>query len=137
VRLFGMLLIWPVAILGAQQRFGNDYPQLKGFTKSPVEHILNEYEGILEIREVRGSVVEASSGGAIPEAVFELRSENPDDHVREVKTKPDGSFYLHSVRDGIYVFKVTKYGFQSVFGKIRVSSKASKGNFKIELRMGV
>jgi hypothetical protein len=132
-----MLLILPVAILFAQQRFGNDYPKLKGFTKSPTEHIMNEYEGTPEIREVRGKVVEASSGTGIPDAIFELRSENPDDLVRGVNTKADGDFYLHSVRDGMYVFKATKNGFQSVFGKIKISSKAPKSNLKIELRLGV
>ncbi len=137
VRGVGLFLILPLTALFALQRFGNEYPNLKGFTKSPTEHIMNEYEGTPEIREVRGKVVEASSGAAMPNALFELRTERPDDQVRRVNTKPDGGFYLNSVRDGTYVFKVTKDGFQSVFGKIKVSRKAPKSPLTIELRLGV
>lgn len=122
----------------AQQRFGDEYQQFKGFTKSETEHIMQEYEGIPEMRSVRGRIIEDSSGVGIPEAIFEIRSENPDDRVRGTKTNSKGEFRIRSVREGVYVFKVTKDGFQSVFGKLKIASKAQPGNvLKIELRQGV
>ncbi|MBN2321096.1 MAG: hypothetical protein JXR49_18600 [Acidobacteria bacterium] len=95
MRLIGIFLVLPVAILFGQQRFGNDYPKLKGFTISPTEHIMNEYEGVAELREVRGQVID-SSGAAIPDALFEIRRDNPDGRIRGVKTKYDGSFHISS-----------------------------------------
>ena len=136
MRTISLLLALPVTIFFAQQRFGNENPRFKGFTKSPTEHIMNEYDGMAELREMRGQVVD-SSGAAIPNALFELRSKNPDDRIRGVKSKSDGSFQMHSVKDGVYVFKVTKDGFQSVFGTVRVNSKAPGNALKIELRTGV
>lgn len=127
-----------VGFLFPQQRFGDEDRSLKGFTKSPIEHIMNEYEGMPELRSVRGRVVEASSGVGLPDALFELRTEDPDDKVRGVSTNDKGNFRLRSIRDGVYVFKVTKRGFQSVFGKLKVSNKAaSNSTLIIELRLGV
>jgi len=121
-----------------QQRFGDEYRQLKGFTISPTEHMMIEYEGIPEVRSVRGRIVEASSGVGLPNAIFELRKEDPDDRVRGVSTKESGEFRLRSVREGIYVFKVTKDGFKSVFGKLKVSKKSPPSNMLIfKLYQGV
>lgn len=134
----GIILALVIVSLCAQQRFGDEYPRFKGFTKSETEHIMQEYEGTPEMRSVRGRIIEASSGVGIPEAIFEIRSENPDDRVRGTKTNSKGEFRLRSIREGVYVFKVTKNGFQSVFGKLKICSKAQSGNvLKIELRQGV
>lgn len=127
-----------IGSLFAQQRFGDENPRFKGFSKSETEHIMQEYEGTPDMRSVRGRIIEASSGVGIPEAIFEIRSENPADQVRGTKTNSRGEFRLRSIREGVYIFKVTKNGFQSVFGKLRISSKAQSGNvLKIELRQGV
>lgn len=122
----------------AQQRFGDEYPRFKGFLKSETEHIMQEYEGTPEIRSVCGRIIEASSGVGIPKAIFEIRSENPEEQVRGTKTNSKGEFRLRSMQEGVYIFKVTKNGFQSVFGKLKISRKAQPSNvLTIELRQGV
>lgn len=134
----GVLLVLLTGVLLAQQRFGDEYRRFKGFTKSPNEHIMNEYEGTPELQEVRGQVIEASSGVGVPDAVFEIRSEDPDAKVSGTKTDSKGRFHLGSVRDGVYVFKVTRDGFQSVFGKLKVNRHAqSRNRLQIELKQGV
>jgi len=123
----------------SQQRFGDEFlGKFKGFTKSPTEHIMHEYNGIPELRSVCGQITEASSGVGLPGALFEIRKDDPNDAVRGTFTNKKGEFHLQSVRDGMYVFKVTKDGFQSVYGKLKVHSK-SKSNeiLKIELEHGV
>ncbi len=133
-----VIVILIVGPIFAQQRFGDEYPRFKGFLKSETEHIMQEYEGTPEIRSVCGRIIEASSGVGIPEAIFEIRGENPDDQVRGTKTNSKGEFRVRSIGQGAYVFKVTKNGFQSVFGKLKISRKAQSGNvLEIELRPGV
>jgi hypothetical protein len=128
------LLITP---LFAQQRFGDEYRQLKGFTKSPTEHIMSEYEGVPEVRSVSGRIID-SSGAGIPDATFEIRKEDPEDQIRGVLTNDKGRFHLRSIHDGIYVFKATKNGFQSVIGKLKVNGKTlSRGGLEIWLPIGV
>ncbi len=132
-------LLFILGALFAQQRFGNEFDgRFRGFTKSPTEHIMIEYEGCPEFRDVRGQVTEASSGIGIPNAIFELRSENPEERVKGVKTNSNGEFRMRSVDEGEYVFKVTMDGFQSVYGKLKVMKKASPGNvLRIQLHQGV
>jgi len=132
-----VLTVVPNSLPG-QARFGDENRTFKGFTKSPTEHVMNEFEGVPELRSVRGRVMEASSGVGIPHAKFELRTENPDDVVRGVGTDRDGHFRMGSLPEGIYVFKVTRDGFQSVFGRLRVAKRAPPRNIlKVELKHGV
>jgi hypothetical protein len=139
VRLGILLLASLLTVTGTdQQRFGSENPRFKGFLKSPTEHIMNEFEGVPELRVVVGRIIEASSGTGIPDAAFELRTENPDGRVRGARTDSKGRFRLRSVSEGLYVFKVTKAGFQSVFGKIRVTKRARPNNtLTVQLRQGV
>lgn len=133
-----IMLTLIMATLFTQQRFGDEYPRFKGFLKSETEHIMLEYEGIPEIRSVRGRIIEASSGVGLPNVMFEIRSENPDDRVRGTKTDSKGEFHLRSIQEGIYVFKVTKNGFQSVYGKVKICNQAQPDNVLIiKLRQGV
>ena len=133
-----LLLAVAIGAVVAQDRFGDEHGgRLKGFTKSPTEHIMNEFDGLPEVRTVHGRIAD-SSGAGLPEAVFEIRIENPDAKVRGVVTKPDGRFEMRSVPEGIYVFKVTRNGFQSVFGRLKVTRKAPSANLlSFELQVGV
>jgi hypothetical protein len=134
-----LILVVAAGALIAQDRFGGEFGgRFKGFSKSPAEHIMNEFEGVPELRSVRGRITEAYSGVGLLDAIFELRSEDPDGKVRGVGAKPDGSFQMHSVPEGVYVFKVTRNGFQSVYGKLKVTKKAPSANIlRFELRLGV
>jgi hypothetical protein len=122
----------------AQDRFGSEHGgKFRGFTKSPGEHIMNEFDGLPEVRSVRGRIVD-TAGVGLSAAIFEIRTENPDGKVRGSPTKPDGRFQLRSVSEGVYMFKVTRHGFQSVFGKLRVNKQAPSGNvLRLELQPGV
>jgi hypothetical protein len=135
----GVSLLFILGALFAQKRFGNELDgRFRGFTKSPTEHIMIEYEGCLEFRKVRGLVTEASSGVGIPNALFEIRSEDLEENVKGVKTNSNGEFRMRSVDEGVYVFKVTLDGFQSVYGRLKVNKNAPPRNiFRIQLRQGV
>ena len=133
-----VLLFALAAVLVAQDRFTDEHDGiLRGFTMSPGEHIMNEYEGVPELRTVSGQIVD-ESGGKCDGALFELRTEDPDSPVRGVRTNKDGRFRMLAVRPGVYVFKVTLNGFQSVYGKLKVTRTAPERNtLDIELWLGV
>ncbi len=134
-----LVLVVTVISAFAQGRFGNEHGgRFKGFTKSIGEHIMNEFDGVPELRSVRGQIVEESSGVGLQNAIFELRREDPDARVRGVRTKADGRFQIGGLAAGTYVFKVTLDGFQSVYGRLIVTKKAAKRNtLRIELKHGV
>ncbi len=133
-----LILAVAIGAVIAQDRFKGEHGgKFRGFPKSPGEHIMNEFDGLPEVRLVRGRIVD-SSGAGLSEAIFELRSEDPDGQIRGMVTNSDGRFQTRSVPEGIYMFKVTRHGFQSVFGKLRVTKKVpSAKTLKFELQPGV
>ena len=133
-----LILLFATGAATAQDRFGSEHGgRFRGFTKSPGEHIMNEFVGLPVVRAARGRIVDAAGAG-LSEAVFEIRIENPDGKVRGVVAKPDGRFQLRSVPDGVYMFKVTRHGFQSVYGKLRVNKHAPSADvLRFELQPGV
>jgi Carboxypeptidase regulatory-like domain len=137
-RLTLLVLIAAVTVT-PQERFGDEHDgRLRGFTKSPAEHIMNEYPELIEVRSIHGRITEVAAGSAVPRALFEIRGENPDGKVRGVTADQDGRFRMRSIAQGEYMFKVTRDGFQSVFGHIRVSSKAkADAEIGIVLKQGV
>jgi hypothetical protein len=132
-----LLLVTTTVAGAAQDRFGDEHSgMLKGFTRSPTEHVMNEFDGMPELRSVRGriTVLDREPREGI---LFELRSEDPNSRVRGVLTKADGRFHIKSIKDGIYVFKATQDGFQSVYGKLKVTHKALRKNMLlVNLRIG-
>lgn len=132
------LALLAVGAANPQDRFGNEHSErFRGFTKSPGEHIMNEFSGMPEVRAVRGGIVDITGAG-LPEALFEIRLVNPNAAVRGVVSKSDGRFHLRSVPEGVYMFKITRHGFQSIYGKLKVTKKAPAANvLRFELQPGV
>ena len=121
------------ALSPAQERFETGW--LKGFTKSPTEHIINEPEKPFTVRAVRGVVLDPS-GAEMDGVVVEIRDEAG--RVRGTKTNRKGMFRLSGVRKGTYKLKVTMNGFKSVVGDVVVSKKANKTDeMKIIMNVGV
>jgi hypothetical protein len=117
----------------AQERFESGW--LKGFTKSPTEHIINEMDGPFRVLVVRGVVLDPS-GAEMDGVVVEIQ--DATGQIRGTKTGPKGTFKLGGVPNGTYRFKVTMNGFQSVVGQIVVSKKANKDEkVKIVMKVGV
>ncbi len=139
VKLAAVVMLFSVGVIFTQERFDKQHDGiLKGFTRSPTEHIMNEFEGVAELRAVRGRIIEKSSGVGLEEVIVEIRRENPNERVRGVRTRADGSFHMPSVPEGVYMFKVALNGFQSVYGKLTVTKKAPRKNrLIIALMQGV
>lgn len=78
------------------------------------------------------------AGSALPGAIIEIRTENPDGKVRGVTAGEEGRFRMRGVVQGGYIFKITKDGFQSVFGHISVSRTAkAQTEMRIAFKQGV
>jgi hypothetical protein len=128
-----VLAITLAALCPAQERFETGW--LKGFTKSPTEHIIDEPDKPLTVRDVRGVVLDPS-GAEMEGVVVEIRDETG--RIRGTKTNGKGTFKLPGVPKGTYKFKVTMNGFQSVVGDIIISNKANKTDpMKIVMKVGV
>ena len=129
----GALVVTLAGLCPAQERFDRGW--LKGFTKSPTEHIIDEPEKPFTVRAVRGVVLDPS-GAEMDGVVIEIRDEAGQ--IRGTKTNRKGSFKLGGVPKGTYKFKVTMNGFQSVVGDVVVSKKANKADqMKIAMKAGV
>lgn len=132
-----VLLVSSMLVMG-QERFGSESERLRGFTKSPTEHIMNEHPAVISVRTMKGRITEAASKTGVPAAVVEVRKTDPREKVQGTKSDANGHFQLRRLKEGEYVFKVTRDGFQSVFGRVRISKNApSRANFDIELKQGV
>lgn len=120
-----------------QKRFSSG--ELKGFTKSPTEHIITHLKHPLVVREVGGTILRAvGDKSPLANVLFELRG--PGDHqtIQSATTAPDGTFRITSVRPGKYLFKATASGFQSIVGEVIVSPKAARGrSIRLQMRPGV
>ena len=122
-----------VALCPAQERFETGW--LKGFTKSPTEHIIDEPDKPFTVRAVKGVVLDPS-GAEMEGVVVEIR--DGAGQIRGTKTNRKGTFKLSGVPKGTYKFKVTMNGFQSVVGDIIISNKANKTDqMKIVMQLGV
>jgi len=122
----------------AQEPFGAENERLRGFTKSPTEHIINERRGVISVRVAQGRITEAASKTGVPGAVVEVRQADRDGKVQNATSDEHGRFRLRKLSEGEYIFKVTRDGFQSVFGRLRVSKHApSEARFDIELKQGI
>jgi len=133
----GVILL-TATLASAQERFGAENERLKGFTKSPTEHIMNQHPGVISVRVLQGRITEEASNTGVPGALVEVRKADPDAKVHGATSDDSGRFRLRKLSEGEYVFKVTRDGFQSVFGRFRISKHApSKARFDVELKQGV
>ena len=113
--------------------------ELKGFTGSPTEHIINRLNDAFTVREVKGAAF-ISDGFKSPAVglLLELRGPGASASIGSTTTRSDGKFHLKHLRPGKYLFKATMSGFQSVVGTIIVSPKAEKSQvITIEMKVGV
>jgi len=117
----------------AQERFETGW--LKGFTKSPTEHIIDEPDKPFTVRAVSRVVLDPS-GAEMDGVVVEIRDDAG--RIRGTKTNRKGAFKLGRVSKGTYKLKVTMDGFRSVVGNVIVSKKANKADhMKIVMNVGV
>jgi hypothetical protein len=129
----GSLLVTLAGDCRARDRFDSGW--LKGFTKSPTEHIIDEPDKPFTVRAVKGIVLDPS-GAEMEGVVVEIR--DGAGQIRGTKTNRQGTFKLDGVPKGTYKFKITMNGFQSVVGDIIISNNANKkGQMKIVMKVGV
>ena len=121
-----LLMLAPPCV--AQDRF--DSGQMKGFTKSPTEHIVITLEVPITVYAVQGT--------AIGDVIFELRGPGTSECIRATRSKENGRFKITRVPFGSYIFKATKDGYQSVVGTLILSKEADRRNrVTIKLPVGV
>jgi hypothetical protein len=109
------------------------------FTKSPTEHIIQQIDKPFGVKSVSGTIVE--SGGfheRMAAVLFEIQGPGADRKIRRTHTDKNGRFKIGRVPEGVYRFKATRNGFQSVMGTIHVSKNADqRQEIKIEMPVGV
>jgi hypothetical protein len=122
-----------LGIAVSQQRFQEGF--YKGFIKEEPELNVIEYSRPFMISIVQGVVSLPVTNDPLEEAFFEIR--NNKGQVLTAKTDAFGKFKITNVPEGSYDFKVTKNGFMSVIGKIKISKKYSrKKTIHIQLDLG-
>ena len=129
VLLFGSSAIW------GQGRFQSG--DLKGFTISPNEHIINHLDQPFAVRGVNGAVV-FGDGSPMAMVLFEMRGPGNSQAIKAATTGPDGAFHIGNVYPGKYLFKATALGFQSIVGEVIISREAVRSQaIKLEMKPGV
>jgi hypothetical protein len=132
-----VILALSIAIpLSAQERFPTG--EYKGFTISPIEHIIVGLQKPIHVTSVRGSIVLLASPDPLLEVLFEIRGPGNSEQILSATTDASGHFKIPHVHQGTCKFKATKGGFQSVTGTLIVSKHAERhAGIKIELPVGV
>ena len=132
-----LLMLAPPCV--AQDRF--DSGQMKGFTKSPTEHIVITLEVPITVYAVQGTVLldnHDDQEEPIGDVIFELRGPGTSECIRATRSKENGRFKITRVPFGSYIFKATKDGYQSVVGTLILSKEADRRNrVTIKLPVGV
>ncbi len=115
------------------------YCGLDGFTKSDNEHIIVEINKPFEVFEIKGQI--KSEVGDWPEGIyvlFEIRKRDKNSKIRCIYTDKNGIFKIKKVENGVYCFKTTVNGWQSVVGTIIVSKEADpKNEIIFDMLLGV
>jgi hypothetical protein len=117
-----VIVLW-AKVLCAQSRFGDEYPRLAGFLKSPTEHILDERATALIVRLGAGRVVDSAAKEGIPGVILELKYLG---RIRTFRTGREGQLLLRDLREGSYLFKATRDGFQSIVGILKITRGSSE-----------
>lgn len=120
----------------AQERFTAG--ELKGFTKSPTEHLIERLEKGVILRRVEGSVGSKEQDKPLEGVLIEIRGPGEAEKFRSTVSDRLGRFRFSQVPDGDYTIKATLNGFRSVVGTISVrgSIKDSKP-LRVEMLLGV
>lgn len=109
------------------------------FTELPSEHMINTIAEPFKTRSVRGTVVRKQGDlGPLADVIFEVRGSGTHGEIRRVVTDEHGRFRIDHLPEGVYDFKASLDGFQSVLGQIVVSKKAPRNRrITIEMYVGV
>jgi len=138
MRLRILFVLWLAATLVAlaQERF--ETGELKGFTKSPTEHIIERLRDSPTIRSVEGSVHSEALKKPLEGVLVEIRGPGATEKIKSAVSNRHGRFRFGRVPDGQYTIKVTLNGFRSVVGTVSVrrSAKESKP-LRIDMLHGV
>jgi hypothetical protein len=110
---------------------------LQGFTKSPTEHIIVQLETEFFVERVDGVIVSKIDGRPMHNVLFEVRGPSDDLTITKGLTDRNGRIRLKPLRPGVYLFKTTADGFQSVIGIIVVGFFTQPTPIRIELPVGV
>src|SRR5215469_2473252 len=94
--------------------------ELKGFIKSPMEHIIERLEKIPTLQKVEGFVGSKELDQPLEGVLIEIRGPGETETVRMAKSNQQGRFRFGRVPDGAYTIKLTLNGFRSVVGAIAV-----------------
>lgn len=119
-----------------QERFSTG--ELRGFTKSPTEHVIERLEKGAIVRRLEGSVGSKELDKPLEGVLIEIRGPGEAEKFRSTVSDRLGRFRFGRVADGDYKVKATLNGFRSVVGTISVrgSIKESKP-LRIEMLLGV
>jgi hypothetical protein len=75
---------------------------------------------------------------SLPDVLFEIEGPGGERKIRHATGDKKGRFKIGHVPPGIYKFKATRNGYQSVMGTIEVSAKAPEGaRIVIPMNVGV
>ncbi len=133
----GLTLFIAAAFLSqGQERFTAG--ELKGFTKSPTEHIIEKLEETLVVRLVEGSVGSKSLDKPLEGVLIEIRGPGATETFRSARSDRRGRFRFRQIPDGDYTIKATMNGFRSVVGAISVRRSAKEHKrLRIDMLHGV
>jgi hypothetical protein len=120
----------------SQERF--ETGELKGFTKSPTEHIIERLSEHPTVRTIEGVVTTENSAEPLVGVLVEIRGPGDFGSLRRTLSDRSGRFKFKSVKDGDYTIKLTRDGFRSVVGEVSVrrSAKVAKP-FRVQMLTGV
>ncbi len=119
-----------------QERF--DSGEMKGFTKSPTEHIIERLHEQAPLRAIEGVIVSKSLAKPMSGVLIEIRGPSPSENIRSVVSDRNGQFKFKNLPKGDYAIKITSNGFRSVFGKVSVQPSAKRSKpLRIEMLHGV
>lgn len=110
--------------------------ELRGFTRSPTEHIINRFDQPIRTSRFEGLVTD--SGGAPMEGVLvEVRGPGSATRISGRQTNARGRFRLRGLAAGSYRFKITRNGFQSILGELTIAPGAPREAAEFLLQPGV
>jgi hypothetical protein len=110
---------------------------LAGFTKSPTEHAIVPMETDFFVERIEGVIVSKVDGRPMQNVLFEVRGPSEGRSITRGQTDRSGRFRLKRLRPGVYLFKTTADGFQSVIGTVVVGVFNKPTPIRIEIPPGV
>ncbi len=130
------LFITAVFPFQGQERFTAG--DLKGFTKSPTEHIIEKLEATPVMRIVEGTVGSKSLDKPLEGVLIEIRGPGATETLRSAVSDRRGRFRFRPLPDGEYKMKATLNGFRSVVGAVSVRRSAKEHKrLRIDMLHGV